>query len=70
MKGATDQHLGHPTVQLRRVRPEKNERRFYAMTAALDLFGEGILIRNWGELAEVAGYAGICALTSTPQAKP
>jgi len=48
MKGATDQHLGHATVQLQRVRPEKNERRFYAMAAALDLFGEAILIRNWG----------------------
>jgi predicted DNA-binding WGR domain protein len=50
MKGATDQHLDHPTVQLQRVRPEKNERRFYAMTAALDLFGEAILIRNWGRI--------------------
>ena len=50
MKGATDQHLDHPTVQLQRVRSEKNERRFYAMTAALDLFGEAILIRNWGRI--------------------
>jgi len=50
MKGATDQHLSHATVQLQRVRPEKNERRFYAMTAALDLFGEAILIRNWGRI--------------------
>ena len=50
MKGATDQHLGQATMQLQRVRPEKNERRFYAMTAALDLFGEAILIRNWGRI--------------------
>jgi predicted DNA-binding WGR domain protein len=50
MDRATDHDFGLATVQLRRIRPEKNERRFYAMTATFDLFGEAILVRNWGRI--------------------
>ena len=50
MDRATDRDFGLATVQLWRVRPEKNERRFYAMTATFDLFGEAILVRNWGRI--------------------
>ena len=50
MDRATDRDFGLATVRLWRVRPEKNERRFYAMTVTLDLFGEAILVRNWGRI--------------------
>jgi len=50
MNRAADPDFSMATVQLRRIRPEKNERRFYAMTVTLDLFGEAILVRNWGRI--------------------
>ncbi len=37
-------------VSLIRVRPEKNERRFYALAVEVDLFGCSLLARNWGRL--------------------
>lgn len=43
---------GGPTtgVALRRIRPERNERRFYRMDVATDLFGTAVLMRNWGRI--------------------
>jgi len=35
---------------LRRIRPEHNERRFYAMVVTSDLFGNVVLMRNWGRI--------------------
>lgn len=37
-------------VSLLRVRPEKNERRFYALAVEVDLFGCSLLARHWGRL--------------------
>jgi predicted DNA-binding WGR domain protein len=50
MDRATDQDFGHATIRLQRVRPEKNERRFYALVITPDLFGKAILVRNWGRI--------------------
>lgn len=37
-------------ISLIRVRPEKNERRFYALAVDVDLFGCALLARLWGRL--------------------
>ncbi len=38
------------TVALTRVRPEKNERRFYHLEIWPDLFGRTQLVRRWGRI--------------------
>ena len=35
---------------LDRIRPEHNERRFYALSTGVDLFGKIHLFRNWGRI--------------------
>jgi len=35
---------------LRRIRPAQNERRFYALAVAVDLFGNILLVRRWGRI--------------------
>lgn len=35
---------------LRRIRPEHNERRFYALAVTADLFGNIVLMRRWGRI--------------------
>lgn len=42
-------NLSEPLL-LRRIRPEHNERRFYALTITADLFGNLVLMRNWGRI--------------------
>ncbi len=42
--------ISRPTLVLTRVRPERNERRFYALSIGADLFGNIYLFRNWGRL--------------------
>ena len=37
-------------LMLRRIRPEHNERRFYVLAVAADLFGNIVLMRNWGRI--------------------
>ncbi|OYV52916.1 MAG: hypothetical protein B7Y73_00135 [Acidocella sp. 35-58-6] len=37
-------------LMLRRVRPEHNERRFYALSVTADLFGNAVLMRYWGRI--------------------
>jgi predicted DNA-binding WGR domain protein len=44
------QLLTDATVSLMRVRPDKNERRFYTLTVDIDLFGCALLVRRWGRL--------------------
>jgi predicted DNA-binding WGR domain protein len=39
-----------PSVVLDRVRPARNERRFYAISLTTDLFGNILLFRNWGRI--------------------
>ena len=39
-------------IWLRRVDPEQNMRRFYAMTVSRDLFGHGILAREFGRIGQ------------------
>ena len=38
-------------LMLRRVRPECNEQRFYALAVTADLFGNVVLMRHWGRIA-------------------
>ena len=35
---------------LNRIRPEKNERRFYTLEVTADFFGCALLSRNWGRI--------------------
>ena len=37
-------------IVLQRVRPERNERRFYCMQITSDFFGQTLLSRNWGRI--------------------
>ena len=37
-------------VVLTRIRPTKNERRFYAVSITSDLFGNVLIVRNWGRI--------------------
>lgn len=37
-------------ASLVRVRPERNEWRFYRMEVWLDLFGPALLVRHWGRI--------------------
>lgn len=39
-----------PSLTLRRIRPDRNERRFYRLGVATDLFGTILLLRNWGRI--------------------
>jgi predicted DNA-binding WGR domain protein len=47
--GAGLHDFSAPTI-LRRIRPEHNERRFYALAVTADLFGNIVLLRNWGRI--------------------
>lgn len=38
------------TARLRRIRPELNEWRFYAMSVQPDLFGGAALVRQWDRI--------------------
>jgi predicted DNA-binding WGR domain protein len=38
------------SLSLRRIRPERNERRFYRMEVTVDLFGTILLWRTWGRI--------------------
>ena len=38
------------TVSLVRIRPERNEWRFYRMEVWPDLFGRALLMRQWGRI--------------------
>jgi len=37
-------------IALQRIRPERNERRFYRMEVTTDLFGTVLLLRRWGRI--------------------
>ncbi|HTI01548.1 MAG TPA: WGR domain-containing protein [Acidisoma sp.] len=37
-------------LSLRRIRPERRERRFYRMEVISDLFGTVLLLRTWGRI--------------------
>lgn len=49
-------------AHLRRIRPEKNEWRFYTLTIQPDLFGGAALVRHWGRI----GTAGTQRLDLHP----
>jgi predicted DNA-binding WGR domain protein len=38
------------SVALARIRPDKNERRFYHLEIWPDLFGRTLLVRRWGRI--------------------
>ena len=38
------------TLVLRRVEPERNVARFYALMIERDLFGRVVLVRHWGRI--------------------
>lgn len=37
-------------LALTRIRPDRNERRFYRLEVTVDLFGTILLLRSWGRL--------------------
>lgn len=37
-------------ASLTRIRPERNEWRYYRMEVWLDLFGRALLVRHWGRI--------------------
>lgn len=41
---------GHAASFLVRIRPQRNERRFYCMEISRDLFGKILLMRRWGRI--------------------
>jgi len=51
MDTATLRDLTQTTLRLQRIRPQKNERRFYTVTITSDLFGQVVLLRNWGRVS-------------------
>ena len=50
MDDVADFHVSFEPLLLRRIRPEHNERRFYAMAVTSDLFGNVVLMRHWGRI--------------------
>lgn len=46
------------SAYLRRIRPERNEQRYYALSIHPDLFGGAALMRQWGRI----GRAGTIRL--------
>ena len=51
-------------MELTRVRPELNERRFYRLEIRPDLFGHTLLVRRWGRI----GTSGRTRLELHPDA--
>lgn len=51
MQSATLTDFTQTRLRLQRIRPQKNERRFYAVTVTTDLFGQVVLVRNWGRVS-------------------
>jgi len=52
------------TVDLKRIDPSLNMRRFYRMSVQPDLFGGACLVREWGRI----GACGRITLESYPDA--
>lgn len=50
MHGAAGLPVSPEPIILTRVRPARNERRFYALTVSVDLFGNIVLQRTWGRI--------------------
>jgi predicted DNA-binding WGR domain protein len=61
------QSLADATVSLIRVRPDRNERRFYALAVDVDLFNCALLVRCWGRLG-TSGRTRLEAQQSVPAA--
>ena len=61
-------NLTGPYLVLDRIRPEQNERRFYAMSVTTDLFGNILLLRNWGRIG-TAGRVRFDLCSGTTEAK-
>lgn len=38
------------SMSLRRIRPSRNEWRFYRLSVQMDLFGTALLCRRWGRI--------------------
>jgi predicted DNA-binding WGR domain protein len=43
-------HVPSSKIEMKRIRPEQNERRFYVLEISRDLFGTVLLLRNWGRI--------------------
>ena len=56
-----------PSVVLGRIRPEQNQRRFYAALVTADLFGNILLFRNWGRIG-TGGRVRLDLYSGAPEA--
>lgn len=64
MRSGLSENLASDTAVLNRIRPERNERRFYAIFVMGDLFGYSLVVRNWGRI----GTGGRLRIDSHPDA--
>lgn len=63
MSDSTQQMHPFPmTVDLKRIDPSLNKRRFYRMTIQPDLFGGACLVREWGRI----GFRGQMLIEQHP----
>lgn len=60
--------LSSPAVELIRIDPTRNMRRFYAMHIERDLFGTVLLARNWGRIGVSRGRLRLDAYDTEEQA--
>ena len=68
-------------VYLRRIDPERHMARFYALAVDRDLFGQWLLVREWGRIGtscrtrhdphptEAEAFAALAALARTKRAR-
>lgn len=42
-------------IRLEKIAPIKNQRRFYDLSVALNLFGEWALVKEWGRIGSKGG---------------
>ena len=70
-KTSVDHYLSHssihldlfpPDVQMRRIDPVRNMRRFYRLSVQRDLFGRASLVREWGRI----GFRGQMMVETHP----
>lgn len=64
----TQRDLFSLNVQLRCIDPAQNKRRFYRMSVHRNLFGEWVLIREWGRIGRAGRLKSECFTSSATAA--